>query len=68
MPEQPNYRRSLALAGADPFQIAADALERCDRLEDEIRLLRVALTAVPPVRAASAFCAHAKVRLPATSV
>lgn len=63
MPDQPNYRKSLALTAADPFQVAADALERCDRLEKEIMQLRLALIAVPPVRAVSAFCAHAKARL-----
>lgn len=37
--EHQRIRRSLAESGADPFAIAAEALEKADRLEAEVRRL-----------------------------
>lgn len=37
-------RRSLAESGADPFAIAANALEKADRLEAEVRRLNALLS------------------------
>jgi len=43
-------RRSLAESGADPFAIAADALEKADRLEAENKRLSALLGGCEPVR------------------
>ena len=35
-----SHRQKLVATGADPFQIAAEALERCDRLERQLFMLQ----------------------------
>jgi hypothetical protein len=46
----PTLRRELAQSAADPFQIAAEALQRCDLMAAEIKRLQNLLTPAQPDR------------------